>query len=117
MMTRRALLAGLSAAPWWAAATSSVAAAESTGGRRGFPNVPLVTQQGRHVRFYDDLVRGKNVVFSFFYTECEGICPAATANLVKVQALLGDRVGHSIFMYSISLKPRQDTPRAMAAYA
>jgi hypothetical protein len=27
-----------------------------------------------------------------------------------VQKLLGDRVGHDIFMYSISLQPEQDTP-------
>jgi protein SCO1/2 len=67
--------------------------------------------------FYDDLVRGKTVVFSFFYTRCEGICPAATANLVKVQALLGERLGREIFMYSISLKPREDTPRALTDYA
>jgi protein SCO1/2 len=48
---------------------------------------------------------------------CEGTCPGTTANLVKVQQLLGDRVGKDIFMYSITLKPEEDTPKVLAAYA
>jgi hypothetical protein len=37
-----------------------------------FPNVPVVTHDGRTVRFYDDLVRGKTVVFNMMYTVCTG---------------------------------------------
>ena len=48
-----------------------------------------------------------------FYAQCDEICPRVTANLVKVQKFLGDRVGRDIFMYSITLKPEQDTPQAM----
>ena len=119
MVTRRALLTRLAVLPLapLVAARTAVAAPAPAGGRRGFPNAPLVTHEGRRVLFYDDLVRGKTVVFSFFYTQCEGICPATTANLVKVQALLGDRLGRDIFMYSISLKPREDTPQALKEYA
>lgn len=119
MITRRAMFASVAAIPLSALGTAPAAAAApvATFGRRAFPNFPLLTQDNRRVRFYDDLVRGKNVVFSFFYTTCEGICPVATANLVKVQALLGPRLGREIFMYSISLKPRADPPRALKAYA
>jgi protein SCO1/2 len=35
---------------------------------------------------------------------------------VKVQKLLGERVGRQIFMYSISLKPEHDTPRVLKHY-
>jgi protein SCO1 len=51
------------------------------------------------------------------YAKCEGICMPITMNLVKVQRLLGDRLGRDIFMYSITLKPEQDTPRALMHYA
>ena len=33
-----------------------------------------------------------------------------TINLVRVQTLLGARVGEDIFMYSITIRPEQDTP-------
>jgi protein SCO1/2 len=84
---------------------------------RSFPNVTLTTHEGKKVKFYDDLIKDKIVLINFMYVKCEGICPGTTANLVKVQKLLGDRVGKDIFMYSITLKPEEDTPRDLAAYA
>ena len=84
---------------------------------KSFPNVTLTTHEGKKVKFYDDLLRDKIVLINFMYVKCEGTCPGTTANLVKVQKLLGDRVGKDIFMYSITLKPEEDTPRDLAAYA
>src|SRR5215207_2527235 len=84
---------------------------------RSFPNVVLTTHGGKKVRFYDDLLKDKIVLINFMYVKCEGICPGTTANLAKVQRLLGDRVGKDIFMYSITLKPEEDTPEKLAAYA
>ena len=81
--------------------------------RRYFPNLPLITHEGKKVLFYDDVIKGKIVTINMFYAQCDEICPRVTANLVKVQKLLGDRVGRDIFMYSITLKPEQDTPQAM----
>jgi protein SCO1 len=82
-----------------------------------FPNVVLRTHEGREVRFYDDLIKGKIVLINFMYARCEGVCPGNTANLRKVQRLLGDLVGREIFMYSITLKPEEDTPDVLATYA
>jgi protein SCO1/2 len=73
------------------------------------PNIPLITQDGQQVRFYDDLVKGKVVSLNFFFAQCEEVCPVVMANLAKVQKLLGDQVGRDIFMYSVTLKPEQDT--------
>ena len=84
---------------------------------RYFPNVVLHTHQKRKVRFYDDLIKDKIVVINFMYAKCDGVCPGITANLVRVQRLLGDRIGRDIFMYSITLKPEQDTPAVLARYA
>jgi protein SCO1/2 len=82
-----------------------------------FPNVELVNQDGKTVRFYDDLIKGKVVAISFIYTHCGDSCPAETANLRQVQKLLGDRVGKDIFFYSISIDPVHDTPKVLKEYA
>ncbi|HYL06872.1 MAG TPA: SCO family protein [Thermoanaerobaculia bacterium] len=82
-----------------------------------FPNVALRTQDGKQVRFYDDLVKDKVVTINFFFAQCEEICPLVTANLAKVQQLLGDQVGRDLFMNSISLKPEHDTPAVLKHYA
>jgi protein SCO1/2 len=84
--------------------------------RRFLPNVPLFTQDGKRVRFYDDLIKNKIVTLNVFYGNCEGVCPAITANLVKVQKLLGPRVGRDIFMYSMTLKPEEDDVKALKMY-
>jgi protein SCO1 len=82
-----------------------------------FPNVPLVTQDGKTVHFYGDLLRGKMVVINFIYTKCGDTCPLETAKLAQVQRLLGDRVGKDVFFYSISIDPERDTPQELKAYA
>jgi protein SCO1/2 len=90
------------------------------GGRWGadyFPNVPLTTQDGTTVRFYDDLLKGKAVAINLIYTTCKDECPLETARLVQVQRLLGDRVGKDLFFYSISIDPKRDTPEVLKAYA
>lgn len=84
---------------------------------RYFPNVELITHEGRKVHFYDDLIKDKIVVINFMYADCEGICPTVTANLVEVQKLLGKRIGQTIFMYSLTLQPEKDTPEALKHYA
>jgi protein SCO1/2 len=82
-----------------------------------FPNLLLTTHEGRRVRFYDDLIKDKIVVINFMYAKCEGVCPGITANLAKVQKLLGPRLGRDTFMYSFTLKPEHDTPAVLKEYA
>src|SRR3954454_4038834 len=93
------------------------AAAGGAWGADYFPNVPLTTQDGKVVRFYDDLLKGKAVAVNLIYTRCSASCPLETAKLAQVQRLLGDRVGKDIFFYSISIDPTHDTPAALKAYA
>jgi protein SCO1 len=82
-----------------------------------YTNARLRTHQGDEVRFYDDLVKDKLVVVNFMYAHCSRACPRTTANLVKVQQALGSRVGRDVFMYSITLKPEEDSPQVLAQYA
>ncbi len=85
--------------------------------RRNLPNILLYTQDGEPVRFYDDLVKDRVVLINFMYTQCTGKCPPTTRSLVKIQNLLGDRVGTDILILSISLDPEVDTPEVLKAYA
>ena len=81
-----------------------------------FPNVALTDQNGRRLRFYDDIIRGKIVSINFIYTSCTDICPLDTAQLRRVQQMLGDRVGRDIHMYSISVDPANDTPATLRRF-
>ena len=97
-----------------------VAEAASKNARWGanyFPNVPLVTQDGERVRFYDDLIQDKVVVINFIFTSCNDVCPAETARLRQIQEQLGDRVGRDVFMYSISIDPERDSPEVLKRYS
>jgi protein SCO1/2 len=103
-----------------ALATFSHAQAASSQSRYGanyFPNAPLITQDGKTVHFYDDLLKGKMVAVDLIYTSCHFSCPLETARMAQVQKLLGDRVGKDIFFYSISIDPARDTPAQLKAYA
>ena len=125
-LSRRKMLATLAVAPLAAGVVAQAASsdnkfrvAESSREKlrkRYFPNFELTTHEGKKVRFYDDLIKDKIVVINFMYAKCEGICMPITMNLKKVQSLLGDRVGRDIFMYSVTLKPEEDSPRALKQY-
>lgn len=90
--------------------------AGSIWGANYFPNIPLVTHEGKTVRFFDDLIKGKVVAINFIYTSCPDVCPLETAMLREVQEILGDRVGRDVFMYSITIDPDHDTPEALRKY-
>jgi protein SCO1/2 len=121
-MDRRHLLSVLGGSLVGASIPRIGQATVPTTGARGIrsgplPNYELTTHEGKQVRFYDDLVRGKLVLINFMYTHCKGICPGQTANLLKVQKQLGDRVGRDVFMYSITLEPKVDTPEVLRRHA
>jgi protein SCO1 len=96
---------------------ASPANAQVCSGADLIPNVPLLTHEGKEVRFYDDLVRGKQVVINMMYASCDGYCPAITSRLVEIHQALAMRMGRDLFLHSITLKPREDDPAALKAFA
>jgi protein SCO1/2 len=107
----------ISAAGYLTIGAAPAAADNSYWGANYFPNVPLITQDGKTIHFYDDMLKGKIVLINFIYTECGDVCPLETAKLAQVYKLLGDRMGKDIFFYSISVDPRRDTPSTLKTYA
>jgi protein SCO1/2 len=79
------------------------------------PNSLLMTQDKKEVRFYDDLVKHKIVIIHLMYTTCS-LCDRGTKNLELVQTALGNDLGRDVFMYSISIEPK-DTPEILKKYA
>ena len=77
------------------------------------PDVSLFDQDGKPVRFYSDLVRGKVVMVNFIFTSCTTICPPMGATFGKLQQLLGDRAGRDVHLISVSVDPATDSPPRM----
>jgi len=93
---------------------------EAQGVRRGanyFPNLPVVTQDGKTLKFYDDVLKNKIVLISFLYTNCPDICPLTTARIAQLEDKLGDMVGRDIFFVSMSVDPERDTPERLKEFA
>ena len=96
---------------------AQAATTDSQWGENHFPNVELITQDGKKVRFYDDLIKGKVVAIELIYTTCKYNCPLETARMVQLQKLMGDRMGKDVFFYSITIEPEHDTPQVLKEYA
>jgi protein SCO1/2 len=92
-------------------------AARNPWGANYFPNLPVVTQEGKILRFYDDVIKDKIVVVNFIYTNCSDLCPIQTARLAQVKDKLGDALGRDVFFVSMSVDPEHDTPEMLKAFA
>lgn len=85
--------------------------------RRLFTDLELVTQDGKRVRFYTDVLKDKVVLINFFYTQCPSACPLLTNKLTRVRAKLEGQIGNHIGFVSITLDPERDTPAALKRFA
>lgn len=100
-----------------AAASSSDCSRPVRGPHSGFiPNVVVRTHLNQRAWFYDDLIWRKIVLI-----HCMSIGDTASyasiENLTQVQPLIGDELGRSVFIYSITTDPIHDTPTALRAFA
>ena len=122
------LLAGIVSAATTAGARDSYSLAAAAGvapsptieswdAARFLPDVLVQTHEGVRVRFYGGLIRGKVALINFMFTTCTSQCPLATANLMKVQEALGDRVGRDVVMVSVTVDAYTDTPATLSRYA
>lgn len=100
-----------------APAASATSASSATRAQKYFTDVELVDQDGRKVRFYSDVLKGKTVIVNAFFTTCTSVCPPMNRNMEKIQAALGDRVGKDVLLVSISVDPETDTPARLKEYS
>lgn len=91
--------------------------AEPSAAEKYFTDVELLNQDGRKVRFYSDVLKGKTVVVNAFFTSCTSVCPPMNRNMEKIQEVFGERVGRDVFLVSITVDPEVDTPARLKEYA
>lgn len=87
------------------------AAAAST-----IPDVKVITQDGKTVDFYSDLIKGKVVAVNFVFTSCTTVCPPLGAMFGKLQEQHA-RIGKDEHLVSISIDPEVDTPERLKAWS
>ncbi|MEZ5329054.1 MAG: SCO family protein [Verrucomicrobiales bacterium] len=81
-----------------------------------WPEFSLTNQDGKRVDFHRDIIVGRSVVLSYFYTHCDGSCPGTTQRMAELCELVGT-LGVPVRFVSVSLKPHEDTPSELRAYA
>jgi protein SCO1/2 len=96
---------------------AKTAAEEASPAQKYFTDVELLNQDGKKVRFYSDVLKGKTVVVNAFFTTCTSVCPPMNRNMEKIQEVLGDRVGRDVFLVSMTVDPENDTPARIKEYA
>jgi cytochrome oxidase Cu insertion factor (SCO1/SenC/PrrC family) len=90
---------------------------EEAKAREWFTDTVLVTQEGKPVRFYTDVLRDKVVVIDFIFTRCVGACPILTQKMNALRRDVGDLFGSQVRFVSISIDPEFDTPQELAHFA
>ena len=87
-------------------------AQEQSAAGKWFSDVELLDQDGRKVRFYSDVLKGKTVVVNAFFTTCTSVCPPMNRNMEKIQEALGDRaLARTSFSSPSRLTPRRTRRR------
>jgi protein SCO1/2 len=60
--------------------------------------------------------RGKAVLVTFLYTSCPDVCPLIASNLRVALNLMGPATAAKVQIIAVSVDPRGDTPKAVAAF-
>src|ERR1044072_8629923 len=97
-------------------ATEQVVEVDIGGVKLKIPDLVLRDQKDRRVRFYSDLIKDKVVVLSFLYTSCSYTCTLQGRTFEKLQSLLGERLGKSVFLISVTTDPVKDNPAQLRAW-
>ncbi len=79
------------------------------------PDVRVVLHDGTTTRL-PALVRQHATALQVMFTACRTTCPIQGAIFARVQGLIADQVVRGVQLVSLSVDPRTDTPRALAAW-
>lgn len=77
---------------------------------------PLVLRNYLGQRVDISSYRGKAVLVTFIYTHCPDVCPLITSNLRVAQNLMGRAAASRMQIVAVSVDPRGDTRRTVAAF-
>jgi protein SCO1 len=80
------------------------------------PTPPLSLRNYKGEAVNINQYRGKAVLVTFLYTNCPDVCPIITSNLRVAQNLMGPAETSKAQVIAVSVDPRGDTPKAVAAF-
>jgi protein SCO1/2 len=81
---------------------------------RAAPPLQLDSYLGQPVDI--NAYRGKALLVTFLYTHCPDVCPLITSNLRVALEEMGPAVASKAQVIAVSVDPRGDTPKAVAAF-
>jgi cytochrome oxidase Cu insertion factor (SCO1/SenC/PrrC family) len=79
------------------------------------PSIKLLDQYGQPISLAS--LKGRPVLFDFFYTSCPGPCLVLTARMRSIAERLGDSLGSKASFVSVTVDPEHDRPAQLLAYA
>ncbi len=79
------------------------------------PDVTLINQDGKKVRFRDMMASNRLIAVDFIFGTCTTICPVLSAGYANLQQRLGPDL-NKVHLVSISIDPENDTPKVMKEY-
>jgi protein SCO1 len=91
--------------------------AEPSAAQKYFTDTELLTQDGKHVRFYTDVLKDRVVVINCFFATCKGSCLPMNRNMARLQQMLPASSAKNVLFVSISVDPEHDTPERLKTYA
>lgn len=85
------------------------------------PNHVVVTHEGFRALFYDDLILGPSPAGRTVIVHCMSIATEpvyrTVESLARLQRLAAGRLGRDLFVYSLTVDPERDTPKALKEFA
>lgn len=79
------------------------------------PDVTLIDQEGKRVKFRQIMESDRPVIVDFIFGTCTTICPVLSAGYTNLQNKLGAD-SSKVHLVSISIDPENDTPKIMKEY-
>jgi cytochrome oxidase Cu insertion factor (SCO1/SenC/PrrC family) len=104
-----------------AAAPANVPAAQPLAGTRDaqtyFTDTLLRDQNGREVRFYSEVLKGRLVMLNVIFTHCNDACPLITRKLKEVREAMDEDLAKQVYFISLSSDAERDSPEVLKAFA
>lgn len=105
------------AAPSNAPAAQTLKAGGTTDAQTYFTDTLLHDQNGREVRFYSDVLKGRLVMLNVIFTHCNDACPLITRKLKEVREAMSEDLAKQVYFISLSSDAENDTPEVLKAFA
>lgn len=80
-------------------------------------DLELLNQDNKHLKFRSDAIGNRIAAITFTYTNCTTICPVLDSIFVKLQDLVGPRLGSDVALITLSIDPANDSPARLKKHA